>query len=137
VFDNLGGVCVHCVYEERGRCLTTLVGCICGHVCECEERGKCLTTLVECICVCMCVYEERGRCLTTLVGCVYVYVSVDDERGKCLTTLDGCVWVLSSVVSVVLSSSSSSLPFCWLFCFIDVRKRRGERGGEEKMYVYM
>jgi len=61
-----------------------------------------------------------------------VCLSVYDERGRCLTTLDGCVWVLSSVVSVILSSSSSSLPFCWLFCFSDVRERNGERGEEEK-----
>jgi len=43
VFDNLGVSVWMCVYvferrEERGRCLTTLVGCVCVSVCE--KRGK-------------------------------------------------------------------------------------------------
>jgi len=33
VFDNLGGVCLSiCASKERGRCLTTLVGCV-GALC--------------------------------------------------------------------------------------------------------
>jgi len=49
------------VSDERERCLTTLVGCICVHVCESEERGRCLTTLVGCIVsVCVSVRREEG-----------------------------------------------------------------------------
>jgi len=52
VFDNFGGVYLRvsvCVCEERGRCVTTLDGCVCMYVCVCEEGGRCLTTLVECV----------------------------------------------------------------------------------------
>jgi len=96
-------VCVCVSVCERGRCLTTLVGCMCVYVCESEVRGRCLTTLVGCVCVyvfvhvCICwlfcfldVRERNGetgeeekmrRCVC---GC---------QRGRCLTTLVGCVCV--------------------------------------------
>jgi len=67
VFDNLGW----CVRRDEAVCQPWWgVFFVC--MCVCEERGTCLTTLVGCVDVDVSVDDERGRCLTTLVcvgGC--------------------------------------------------------------------